>query len=47
MCDLFPLLGQGMGDNHNYGGAATKSIVETERGLAFCSTENGAGAVLL
>jgi hypothetical protein len=36
-----------MGLNHNYGGVRTESIAETELGMVFCSTENGAPAVLL
>jgi hypothetical protein len=44
--NFFPRLGQGLGLNHNYGGAARESIVETERGLVPCSTGIGPGAVL-
>jgi hypothetical protein len=45
-CEFFPLLGQGMGHKHNYGSAERQSIDETERGLVFCSTGNGGGALL-
>jgi hypothetical protein len=47
VCEQFPRLAQGMGLNHNYGGAGRESIAETERGLVVCSARNGACAVLL
>jgi hypothetical protein len=43
----FPHPEQGVGLNHDYGGAQAEPIVETERGLRPCSTSIAAGAVLL
>jgi hypothetical protein len=47
VCEWFPRLAQGMGLDHDYGGAGRESIAETERGLVVCSGRIDACAVLL